>query len=218
MIGIIIALKSEAKYFIEKIKNVKETSVLDKKAYTGEFCGKEIVLAISGIGKVSAALTAQKIIDDYSPEYLLNFGSVGAVNDAVGVLDYCIVDRCMQYDFDVTALDPVPLGYIQEYDRVFFDCLTAPFNEFKKASLATGDRFSTGKEDAELVSNQGCALRDMEGAAIAQVCESNKVPLIMLKGVSDVYGSESEQEQFVKNLDSLAKGFPEIIEKIFKKI
>ena len=218
MIGIIIALKSEAKYFIEKIENVKETSVLDKKAYTGEFCEKKIVLSISGIGKVSAALTAQKIIDDYSPEYLLNFGSVGAVNDAVGVLDYCIVDRCMQYDFDVTALDPVPLGYIQEYDRVFFDCLTAPFNEFKKASLATGDRYSTGKEDAELISNQGCALRDMEGAAIAQVCESNKLPLIMLKGVSDVYGSESEQEQFVRNLDSLAKGFPEIIEKIFKKI
>lgn len=218
MIGIIIALKSEAKYFIEKIENVKETSVLDKKAYTGEFCGKEIVLAISGIGKVSAALTAQKIIDDYSPEYLLNFGSVGAVNNTVSVLDYCVIDKCMQYDFDVTAIDPVPLGYIQEYDRVFFDCLTAPFNEFKKASLATGDRFSTGKEDVELISNQGCALRDMEGAAIAQVCESNNLPLIMLKGVSDVYGSESEQEQFVRNLDSLAKGFPEIIEKIFKKI
>lgn len=218
MIGIIIALKSEAKYFIKKIENVKETSVLDKKAYTGEFCGKKIVVAISGIGKVSAALTAQKIIDDYSPDYLLNFGSVGAVNNTVSVLDYCIIDKCMQYDFDVTAIDPVPLGYIQEYDRVFFDCLTAPFNEFKKASLATGDRFSTGKADAEFISNQGCALRDMEGSAIAQVCVSNKIPFIMVKGISDVYGSESEQEQFVRNLDSLAKGFPEIIEKIFKKI
>ena len=218
MIGIIIALKSEAKYFIEKIENVKETSVLDKKAYTGEFCEKKIVLAISGIGKVSAALTAQKIIDDYAPEYLINFGSVGAVNNSVNVLEYYVVDKCMQYDFDVTSLDPVPLGYIQEYDRVFFDCLHTPFNEFKKTSLATGDRFSTGRADAELISNQGCALRDMEGSAIAQVCVSNKLPLIMLKGVSDVYGSESEQEQFVRNLDSLAKGFPEIIEKIFKKI
>lgn len=218
MIGIIIALKSEAKYLIDKIENVKETSILDKKAYTGEFCGKKIVLAISGIGKVSAALTAQKIIDDYNPEHLINFGSVGAVNGAVKVLEYCVVDKCMQYDFDVTALDPVPLGYIQEYDRVFFDCLHTPFNEFKKTSLATGDRFSAGKEDAELISNQGCSLRDMEGAAIAQVCASNKVPVIMVKGVSDVYGSESEQDQFVRNLDALAKGFPEVIEKIFKKI
>lgn len=218
MIGIIIALKSEAKYFIEKIENVKETSVLDKKAYTGEFCEKKIVLAISGIGKVSAALTAQKIIDDYAPEYLINFGSVGAVNNSVNVLEYYVVDKCMQYDFDVTSLDPVPLGYIQEYDRVFFDCLHTPFNEFKKTSLATGDRFSTGRADAELISNQGCALRDMEGSAIAQVCVSNKIPFIMVKGISDVYGSESEQEQFVRNLDSLAKGFPDVIEKIFKKI
>lgn len=218
MIGIIIALKSEAKYFIEKMENVKEASVLDKKAYTGEFCGKKIVVAISGIGKVSAALTAQKIIDDYAPEYLINFGSVGAVNNSVNVLEYYVVDKCMQYDFDVTSLDPVPLGYIQEYDRVFFDCLHSPFNEFKKTSLATGDRFSTGKKDAELISNQGCALRDMEGAAIAQVCASDNIPAIIVKGVSDVYGSEPEQDQFIKNLDSLARNFPRVIEKIFNKI
>ena len=58
----------------------------------------------------------------------------------------------------------------------------------------------------------------MEGGAIAQVCTSNNVKLIMLKGVTDVFGSGNDGEQFINNLLEVSNNFPSAIEKIFNKI
>jgi nucleoside phosphorylase len=46
----------------------------------------------------------------------------------------------------------------------------------------------------------GCSLKDMEGAAIAHVCEINKVPCRMLKAISDVHGKGSMTNQYQVNL------------------
>jgi nucleoside phosphorylase len=51
----------------------------------------------------------------------------------------------------------------------------------------------------------------MEGGAIAQVCVSNNTPLYMIKGVTDVYGSRTAQEQFYENLKQVSAGFPNVV-------
>jgi nucleoside phosphorylase len=51
----------------------------------------------------------------------------------------------------------------------------------------------------------------MEGGAIAQVCTSNAIPLYVIKGVSDIHGSGTAQEQFLKNLKQVGAGFPSVI-------
>lgn len=211
MIAIVIALPSEAKALLERAQNLKEFKLADKTAYTCSLNNKEVVIAISGIGKVSAALTTQLLIDKYSPDYVLNFGTCGGTNSKVQALNYYLIEKCCQFDFDVRELDDVPLGYIQEYGAVFFTNKVEELDFLPRANLASADRFTDNQKDIDSINEMGCSIRDMEGGAIAQVCTSNNVPLYMIKGVSDVIGNGTAQEQFYQNLKSVGSGFPDII-------
>ncbi len=212
MIGIVVALYSEAQALLNKIKDYQEFKIKDKKAFSFILSGKKVILAISGIGKVSAALTTQLLIDIYSPDFILNFGTCGGMNDSVEILKYYAVEKCCQFDFDLRELDGVPLGYIQEYDTVYFNTCTNGLEFLNKSTLASADRFTNDINDINAINNDvKCSLRDMEGGAIAQVCTSNNMPLYMIKGITDIYGSQTAQEQFFKNLKAVGEGFPNVI-------
>lgn len=218
MIGIVIALKSEAKYLLENIEQKQQIKLLDKTAYKGKLFGKDVVVGVSGIGKVSSAITTQKIIDDYTPEYIINIGSSGGTNNSVNVKEFYLIDKCIQFDFDVTEIDDVEVGYIQEYNLKFFPTYIPKGLDYKTTNLATADRFSSKEQDINLIAQNNCGVRDMEGGAIAQTCLSNNVKFICIKGISDVHGSGSNAQQFLQNLDDVCKLVPTNICKIFKEI
>ncbi len=218
MIGIIVALKKETEKFLTLVQNLNKITLGDKEAYTAELDGIKLVIAISGIGKVSAALTTQMVINKFSPDAILNFGTTGGMNKSVEILKYYAVDKCCQFDFDLRELDGVPLGYIQEYKTAYFKANTDKLSFLPVSSLATADRFTNDENDIKSINDIGCSLRDMEGAAIAQVCTSNDIPVYIIKGISDVYGNGTAQEQFYKNLQTVGDNFPCVIVKAIKNI
>ena len=218
MICFVIALQSEANSLLDRVENLKEIKLADKKAYTCTLCGAETVIAISGIGKVSASLTTQLLIDKYSPTHIFNFGTCGGMNESVQILKYYAIEKCCQYDFDLSELDNVPVGYIQEYDTVYFNTYTNGLDFLEKRNLASADKFTNKEKDIALINSMNCSVCDMEGGAIAQVCTSNNVPLVMIKGISDVQGSGTAPEQFYKNLKAVGAGFPNVIINAVKSI
>lgn len=216
MIAIVVALKREAQSVLDCFEELKEINFAKKQIYLGKLFGKDCVLAISGIGKVNASLTTQLLIDKYSPEFVLNFGTAGGVDSSVNSLEYYAVEKCCQFDFDLRDLDGVPLGYIQDYDTAFFPACTVNFKVgYEKKVLATADRFTESKIDTQDIIEIGCNLRDMEGGAIAQVCYTNNVPLLMIKGITDVVGNGLTAEQFVANLKTVSQGFSSVVKKVF---
>ena len=72
--------------------------------------------------------------------------------------------------------------------------------DLPRRALASGDRFNDSADDHALLLALGADIRDMEGAAIAQVCKYAGVPFVSVKAVSDVYGAGSTTEQYQKNL------------------
>ena len=219
MIGFVVALYSEAETLLNTLDNVQEFNIADKKAYYFKICNHQAVLIISGIGKVSAALSTQLLIDKYNPDFIVNFGTCGGMDNKVEILKYYAVEKCCQFDFDLRELDGVPLGYIQEYKSVYFYPSLLGLEFLQKADLASADRFTNDENDISSIVNQvKCSLRDMEGGAIGQVCTSNNIPLVMIKGVTDVYGSGTAQEQFYKNLKQVGAGFPSIILKAVESV
>ena len=68
--------------------------------------------------------------------------------------------------------------------------------------LASGDRFTNDLKDVEDASSLGASLRDMEGAAIAHVCERSGMKCRMLKVVSDVHGKGTMTGQYLQNRES----------------
>ena len=216
MIGVVVALEKEAHNFIKSTNAQENSSKIGKKIFTGSILGKDFVLIISGIGKVNAALSTQYLLDNYSLDFILNFGSVGGIFGKTNACSYYLVDKCCQYDFDLSELDDVSVGYIQDYDSVYFSTKTDKFDYLPIKSLATSDRFTSKQSDIETVLSLGCDIFDMEGGAIAEVCAANGIPLYIVKGVTDTHGSGNDTETFYKNLNAVCDGFYDIIVKGLK--
>ena len=213
MIGIIVAMKKEAQLFIDKMENKKELSYLGKLCYTGSFNGKECFLIISGIGKVNSAICTQFLIDNCKPEYILNFGTTGGLDKNMKVGEIYIVKKAMQFDFDLREIDKCELGYMEEYDSVFFDVKNDLLSlKEAKGVLATSDTFSDDKNIINYLISKGCNLKDMEGGAICHTCKANNIPLIMIKGISDIFGSGSMIEQYLNNVKIASAKIIEFLE------
>ena len=206
MVGVIVAMEKEAKFFIEKLENLKMLTLLGKKVYQGELNNKKITLIISGIGKVNSAMSTQFLIDNFNVDYVLNFGTCGALDENFNLGDIFIVKKAVQFDFDLTEIDNCELGYMEEYDCVFFDCK----NDYLKKDnavgyLATADQFSEDINKINILKKMGCNLKDMEGGAIFQVCKANDKKLLMIKAVSDVFGKKSMIDQYKNNVNNVSK-------------
>ena len=213
MLGIIVALEKEVENLINLSENTTTEIISGKKFYKCVFSNKEVIIAISNVGKVASAMTCQLLIDKFKPSKILNFGSVGGIKERVSPLKLYAVDKCCQYDFDLSAIDDCPIAYNQNYNDVFIN-LDVLDNELEKVSLATSDKFTHQKEQIEIINSLGASIYDMEGSSIAQVCKSNNIPLYMIKGVTDVYGSGLQGEQFINNLNQVGKLLSEKVIKL----
>ena len=157
-------------------------------------------LVVSGIGKVNAAAATQRAISEGATE-IWNAGVVGGFDPAMSVGGCYAVDRAVEYDFDLSQINGTSVGVHNERTSPYFACATdGALARLPRATLATGDRFTDDDADIDVLVSLGATLRDMEGAAIAHVCETNGVPCRLVKCVSDVHGKGAMTHQFQQNL------------------
>ena len=166
-------------------------------------------LYVAGVGKVNAAAATQKAIDAGADE-ILNCGVAGGFDPAMKIADVFEIDRAVEYDFDLAQLNGTEVGVHNERTTPYFGLQTRGL--FPARTLGSGDRFSDSQADLPVLARLGVTVRDMEGAAIAHVCEMNGVPCRILKCLSDVHGQGAMTDQYKANLSkallSLAQAFP----------
>ena len=106
---------------------------------------------------------------------------------------------------------------LNEYETPYLP-LCARENAFRKATLATGDRFTDGSAEAPLYAALGAQLREMEGAAVAHIAYAAGVPCYAFKSVSDGIGEDCAREYYEKLQEALAAlqdAMPAIFEEVF---
>ena len=166
-------------------------------------------LFVAGVGKVNAASATQKAIDAGADE-ILNCGVAGGFDPAMKIADVFEIDRAVEYDFDLAQLNGTEVGVHNERTTPYFGLQTMGL--FPARTLGSGDRFSDSQADLPVLARLGVTIRDMEGAAVAHVCEMNGVPCRILKCLSDVHGHGAMTDQYKANLSkallSLAQAFP----------
>ena len=166
-------------------------------------------LYVAGVGKVNAASATQKAIDAGADE-ILNCGVAGGFDPAMKIADVFEIDRAVEYDFDLAQLNGTEVGVHNERTTPYFGLQTRGL--FPARTLGSGDRFSDSQADLPVLARLDVTVRDMEGAAIAHVCEMNGVPCRILKCLSDVHGKGAMTDQYKANLSkallSLAQAFP----------
>ncbi|UCD19735.1 MAG: 5'-methylthioadenosine/adenosylhomocysteine nucleosidase [candidate division WOR-3 bacterium] len=238
VIGIMGAMDVELR-LIDESMNVESIDTIGGKTYKrGKICGIPCVTVRAGIGKVAAAHTAQTLILRYGVDYMIFTGVAGGINPGLRIGDIVISTDVVHHDFGQVFPDSfVP------FDTVGFgaDSMLVALAEEAAAGLrfapvpegirgeaglpsvvlgriATGDQFISSEEKRawiERTFNAECV--EMEGAAVAQICEVNGVPFVIIRSLSDLANEDADVdfEAFVfyaaKNSSMLVKGILEIL-------
>lgn len=200
--GIIAALKYEEDLFRAELSNVKRITLLNQPAYTGILGNSEVIIMQCGMGKVSAGICAQAIIDKYHPNFIINTGCAGALSSELNVGDVVVSDSVVEWDLDLRKIG-LPLGYIDalgcvemKASKVLADKIMASELEGKKVlrgTIASGDQFVSGKEQRKLILDNfpDALCAEMEGAAIGQVCLQNNTQFCIIRSISDTADGDS---------------------------
>ncbi len=216
MIGCVIAMDREADLLLDQMEIENIRTMYGKTLHIGKAFGREIALVTCGVGKVNAAAGACAAIAA-GADVVLNFGAAGGLKpDTTEMCGLYLIGKAVQYDFDLHEINGGQVGTLDGETENFLPLYCPAGLDFPRRALGTGDRFDDSPADHALLLGLGCDIRDMEGAAIAQVCKYAGVPFVSVKAISDVYGSGSTAEQFRKNCNyallSLKAHLKEILE------
>jgi adenosylhomocysteine nucleosidase len=119
-IGILSALGAEQQMLLQHLLATRPRQMHGQRAYhRGRLYGREVVLVLSGIGKVAAASTATSLITEFGCDTLLFTGTAGGLGEGVAIGDIVIADSLMQHDLDASPLFPrfeVPMTGRSRFD------------------------------------------------------------------------------------------------------
>ncbi len=218
MIGVVIAMQSEADILLDEMQIFRSLTVSGKKIYAGRAYGKDIAVCVCGVGKVNAALGAQLLVSKFDAEKLLNFGVAGGLNVSTELCQVYQISQAVQFDFDLVQLNGTKIGTLNEYEENYLalNLLNLPFEH---RALGTADRFNDSPDDYALLTKELRAdIRDMEGAAVVQAAYAAELPVYSLKAISDVAGSGSTTEQYLCNRDKALANLKAILPEIFEAL
>ncbi|MFC4778396.1 5'-methylthioadenosine/adenosylhomocysteine nucleosidase [Paenibacillus sp. GCM10023252] len=195
-IGIIGAMAEEINLLHKHAEVTGETTKAGITYYSGHLHGKSIIFCKSGVGKVNAAVCTQVLID-LGAEVVLFTGVAGAVDPRLNIGDIVVSDSCVQHDMDVTPLG-FARGTIPYHERSEFAADTqlvklavaACEKHYPGRSLQgkvlSGDQFIASRDTVQMLYEQmNGACAEMEGAALAQVCDMNSIPFVVIRSMSD---------------------------------
>lgn len=188
------------------------------------FSSSDVLVQKCGIGKVNAALGAQRMINEFHPDCIISSGCAGGNGDDINIQDvivsnelcyhdvYCgtAIDNCTQYG-QVQGLparypaDPYLLSKAQQ----MHSSLLIPRSSFQVHSglIVTGDWFIDSREKMrDIISHFPDAKAvDMESCAIAQTCYLNHVPFISFRVISDIPLRDTDASQYHNFWDTIAE-------------
>ena len=199
-IGIIVAMDKELRQLQEVFKN------------------SDVLVQKCGIGKVNAALGAQKMINEFHPDVIISSGCAGGNGDDINVQDIIVSKELCYHDVycgkaidDTTVYGQVqglPVRY-QSDPELLRKALSLQPSDIKlhQGLIVTGDWFVDSKDKMrEIISHFPEAKAvDMESCAIAQTCYIHKVPFISFRVISDIPLRDTDASQYHNFWDTVAE-------------
>ena len=230
-IGIIVATEQEINATKELLKDIKITNIFDLQFFEGTAEGDDVVLVKCGIGKVNAGRVTQILIDKFDVKSVINVGAAGAINPELNIKDIVIGSELVQYDYDTSALGSTKKGeidgvgmFIESDKNLIEKCLAALSKmteknfKYKVGRIATADLFCSDKalaDDIRKTYNAECV--EMEGGAVAQVCKLDKIPFVVIRGISDSPNGNNGID-YMQYCSIAAKQAAEMLDKILIEI
>lgn len=204
-IGIIGAMEPEVSVLRDQISNLTTEQYAGIEFYSGQINGNDVVVSLSGIGKVAAAVSTTLLIEKYAPDCIINTGSAGGFDPQLNVGDIVIGSEVRHHDADLTVfgyeigqLPKMPAAFLPhpELARVAKAAMANLTTDAKitEGLITTGDTFMADPEHVAKARANFPTMKavEMEAAAIAQTCHLFDVPFVVIRSLSDIAGKESE--------------------------
>jgi 5'-methylthioadenosine/S-adenosylhomocysteine nucleosidase len=197
MYVIAAAMKGELRAFRKNLDAISEETWGEYRFTRGVLQGHEVVLAVTGVGKVLSAAVIQRLIDLYRPQGILFVGLAGSLNRTYAIGDLVIAHSCIQWDMEVSRFGfkrghiPYSGFRVVSTDSSLLEaaCTYKPDKgRLYTARVLTGDTFLTSRDEPWVKSMvdelEGDAV-DMEGYSVCLTASLNRVPVLLIRIISD---------------------------------
>ena len=198
--GVMAALPEELGDLVHRLQDAQTHAVAGREFIQGQLNGQRLCAVTARIGKVAAALTATTLIERFGVNRLVFVGVAGGLGQAVRRGDVVVASELVQHDLSAWPL--FPRGEIPLLGKTRLTCdpaLTRALEDAARQALqgeqqlhtgliASGDQFIQGHAMAQAIrdAHPDVLAVEMEGTAVAQVCEECGVPFAVLRTLSDV--------------------------------
>jgi 5'-methylthioadenosine nucleosidase len=222
---IYIAMEAEAMPIVEKL-SLFETNKFEFLPSTvrcyADKSQDQIILITSGVdlkyevdnvSTQAAAAIIGTTLSHIKPRLVINAGTAGGFKvRGAQIGEIYMAEKLYMHD------RRIPLGAFQQYGEGHYLGYTVDGLHIKKGVVSTGNSLDTTPTDLEIMNKFGTHVKDMEAAAIAQVCLMwGNVPAIYIKGVTDlVDGAEVTADEFLSNLRKTSDNVAEAVNELIK--
>lgn len=118
-IGIMGAMDEEVALILSDMRNPFEEKIGVRSYYSGLLYSKDVVLTISGWGKVESASTATTLLIHYGVEAIILSGVAGSASPEINVGDIVVAKELVNHDLDASPIFPkyqVPLLGVSRFE------------------------------------------------------------------------------------------------------
>lgn len=206
-LAILTAVQFESELILKQMKNVRNIKTAGKIVFKGKLLNRHILLMNTGIGKVNAAHSSTFILENYPVKCMINSGIGGAYpNSGLKIGDIAIALKEIYGDDGVIAptgwkdLKEIGIPLLQIGMRRYFN--EFPLNQADRIPVNSGKGFQikrgifvtvssvtgTHQRALELENRFNAICENMEGAAVAHICAIYRVPLLEIRGISNMSG------------------------------
>ena len=215
-IGVIGAMQIEIDNLKKSLENSTTEEISSVQFVKGNIGEVEVVAAVSGVGKVFAAICTEAMILKYQVDMCKE----------LGVMDVALASQVVQHDMNTSALGD-DIGLLSGINQIYIpsdekmtalmeQCIAEKEIHYKVGTIATGDLFMQGERQKEKLHQRFDAIAaEMEGGSIGHVCYMNHVPFTVLRTISDGEGGAMDYAQFARKAAKLGI---EIVIEFIKKI
>ncbi|RLG26341.1 futalosine hydrolase [Methanosarcinales archaeon] len=212
---LLCSVKAETEHIQDKIKNPDSMIIGRRQAVVGELAGSKIMLVVSGVGKTNVSHTLTAIMEQINPERVILFGCAGAY-PGTGLTTGDLTVAAKEIYGDEGILTPDGFCDLQQtnlptidtpgktcYNEFLLDAeLSKRVEEVLKnngyapciGTFVTVSCCSGTQKRGELLHHLfGGICENMEGAAAAHVCTIYDVPLVEIRGISNLVVDRPEQ-------------------------
>jgi adenosylhomocysteine nucleosidase len=202
--AIISALPEEQMGLIHLLQNHEHVAHTPRGLERGLIHQRPVVLALAGVGKVAAAITATMLIERYQVQRIIFTGVAGAVASHVNVGDVVVGTEYLQHDMDASPLFPrheIPYTGISRFAgdtnlvamlleaccAYSITAIDSKHLKIQQGLIISGDRFVSSVQEVQTLRRElpDALCVEMEGAAIAQVCHDYQIPFVAVRTISD---------------------------------